>query len=85
MQTEVDVSYGTAALVVLDPTYFHLVPSFYVLSAAAIYTFLAGDPTINLLGPYGAGDVGAEIIHCRKTVCVPAPYAGLLLVMTSPR
>ena len=32
-----------------------------------------------LLGPYGVRDAGVEIIRCRNTVCVPAPYVGLLL------
>ena len=48
-------------------------------SVADIDTSLAGDPNVKFLGPYGAGDAGAEIIRCRKTVYVPAPYVGLLL------
>ena len=48
-------------------------------SAAAIDDSLAGDPNLTLVGPYGAGEVGVETIRCRKTVYVPAPYAGLLL------
>ena len=74
-----DVSYGTAPLAVWDPTYLHLAPAIYVPSAAAIDTSLAGDPNVTLLGPYGAGDTGVEIICCCKTVYVPAPYVGLLL------
>ena len=74
-----DVSYGTAPLAVWDPTYLHLYPAVYVPSAATIDTYLAGDTTINLLGPYGAGDAGAEIICCCKTVYVTALYVGLLL------
>ena len=74
-----DVSYGTAPLAVWDPTYLHLAQAVYVPSATAIYTYLAGDPIITLLGSYGAEDVGSEIIHCHKTVYVPAPYVGLLL------
>ena len=74
-----DVSYGTPPLVVWDPTYLHLAPGVYVPSAAAIDTSLDGDPNVTLLGPYSAGDAGAEIIRCRKTFYVPAPYVGLLL------
>ena len=74
-----DVSYGTAPLEVWYPTYPHLFPAVYIPSAATIDTSLAGDPTITLLGPYGAGDGGAEIMRCCKTVYVPAPYVGLLL------
>ena len=74
-----DVSYGTAPLAVWDPTYLHLAPAVYVPSAATIDTSLAGDSNITLLGPYGAGDAGVEIICCCKTVYVPAPYVGLLL------
>ena len=74
-----DVSYGTAPLAVWDHTYLHLAPAVYVTSAAAIDTFLVGDPNVTLLGPYGAGNAGTEIIHCRKTVYFPTPYVGLLL------
>ena len=66
-------------MAVWDPTYFHLAPDFYVTSAVAIDTSLAGYPNVTLLGPYGAGDIGAEIICCIKTVYVPAAYVGLLL------
>ena len=48
-------------------------------SFAAIDTYLAGDTTINLLRPYGAGDMGAEVIRCCKTVHVPDLYICLLL------
>ena len=48
-------------------------------SAAPIDTSLTGDPNVTILEPYGAGDVGDDIICCRKTVYVPAPYNGLLL------
>ena len=48
-------------------------------SAAAIDTSLSSDANVTLLGPYRAGDTGDEIIRCRKTVYVPAPYVGLLL------
>ena len=66
-----DMSYSTVPLAVWDPTYLHLAPAVYVPSAAAIDTSLAGDANITLLGPYGAGDAGAEIIRCCKTVYVP--------------
>ena len=56
-----------------DPTYLHLALDVYVPIAAAIDTSLAGDANITLLGPYGAGDAGVEIICCRNTVYVPAP------------
>ena len=62
-----------------DPIYLHLSPVVYVPSAAAIDTSLSGGANITLLGPYGAGDAGVEIIRCHKTVYVPAPYVGLLL------
>ena len=73
------VFYGIAPLAVWDPTYLHLDPAVYVTSATTIDTSLTGDPNITLLGPYGAGEVGAKIIRCCKTVYVPAPYIGLLL------
>ena len=59
----------------LHPPY----PDFYVTSADAINTSLSDDPTINLLGTYGAGDAGAEVICCCKTMYAPDPYVGLLL------
>ena len=74
-----DVSYGTVPLAMWDPTYLHLYPALYVPSTAAIDISLAGYPNVTLLGPYGVGDAGAEIIYFRKTVYVPAPYVGLLL------
>ena len=74
-----DVSYDTAPLSVWDPKYIHLTPAVYVPSAAAIDTSLYGDTNVTLLGPYGAGDAGVEIICYCKTVYVPARYVGLLL------
>ena len=62
-----------------DLTYLSFALAVYVPSAAAIDTSLFGDDNITLLGPYGAGDAGVEIIRCHKTVYVPAPYVGLLL------
>ena len=32
-----------------------------------------------MLGPFGVGDAGVEIVRCRKKVYVPAPYVSLLL------
>ena len=61
-----DVSYSIAPLVVWDPTYLHLAPIVYVPSAAAIDTSLAGNPNVTLLGPYGAGDAGVEIITVTR-------------------
>ena len=74
-----DVAYGTAPLAQWDPAYLHLAPAVLVPSAAAIDAAIAGDPDLNLLGPYRAGDAGVESIRCRNTVHVPAPYVGLLL------
>ena len=48
-------------------------------SAAAIDTPLSGDANVTIIGPYGAGDAGVEIIRCHKKVYVPAPYVGLFL------
>ena len=62
------------------PTYLHLALAIYVPSAAAIDTSIAGDSNITLLGPYGAGDTEVKIIRCCKTVYVPTPYVGLLLI-----
>ena len=77
--THGDESYGTMPLAVWDPTYLHLTPAVHVPSAAAIDMTLSGDANLTLLGPYGAGDSGVEIIRCRKTVYVPALYVGLML------
>ena len=74
-----DVSNGTETLAVWDPTYLYLAMAVYVPSAAAIDTSLSGYPNVSLLGLYGAGDAGAKIIRCRKTVYVPVPYVSLLL------
>ena len=74
-----DVSYGIVPLAEWDPTYLHLALAVYVLSAAAIDKSLSSDTNLTMLGPYRAGDAGVEIIRCRQTVYVPAPYVGLLL------
>ena len=74
-----DVSYGTAPLAKWDTTYLQPAPDVHVPSAAAIDMSLSCDVNLTLLGPYRAGDAGVEIIRCRKTVYVPAPYVGLLL------
>ena len=68
-----DVSYDTTPLVVWDPTYIHLAPAICMPSVAAIYTYITGDPNVNLIGPYGAGDTGAEIICCCKNVYFSTP------------
>ena len=73
------VSYGTAPLAVWDLTYLQLSPAVYVPNVAAIDTYLDGDPNITLLGPYSAGDAGAEIIHCRQTVYVPSAVHRLIV------
>ena len=80
-----DVSYGTAPLAVWDPTYLHLATVVYVPSAAAIDASLSGYHNVTLLGPYGAGDAGAEIMCCRKTAYFPVPYVGFFFVTISPR
>ena len=73
------MSYGTAPMANWDPTYLHFAPAVYVPSGAAIDTSLSGDAKLTLLGPYGLGDAGVEIILCRNTVYVAAPYVGLFL------
>ena len=50
-----DVSYGTAPLVVWDPTYLHIAPVIYVLSAAAI------DTSLSFFEHHAAGT-----LRCRK-------------------
>ena len=73
------MTYGTALLAQWDPAYLHLASAVHVPSAAMIDAAIAGDTNLKMLGPYAAGDVGVESIHCCKTVYVPAPYVGLLL------
>ena len=67
-----EVSYNTTPLAVWDATYLYLSPDVYVSIAAAIYTSLAGDSNITLLGTYGAGNAGVEIIRFCRTVYLPA-------------
>ena len=74
-----NVSYGTAPLTEWDPTYLHLALAAYVPSAAAINTSLSYIANLTLLGPYRAGNVGVEIIRCRKTLYFSTLYVGLLL------
>ena len=51
----------------------------YITSATVVDTYLYVDDNITLIGPSGAVDVVVEIIGCRNTVYVPAPYGVLLL------
>ena len=73
------MTFGTAPLAQWDPAYLHLATAVHVSSATMIDAAIAGDADLKMLGPYGAGEAGVEIVLCRKTVYVPAPYVGLLL------
>ena len=47
---------------------------------------LSGNPTVEVLGPFTAGDPDTEPLKCRKMVPVPAAYLHLLLDRTlTPR
>ncbi len=51
-----------------------------------IDTELAADPHVRLLGPYVHGDADTELVRCRRTCFVPAPYVALFLAHPlSPR
>jgi hypothetical protein len=40
---------------------------------------IAGDPTVELLGPYAQGEAGTELIKVRRTCFVPPKYVGMFL------
>jgi hypothetical protein len=40
---------------------------------------LGGDPTLNLVGPFGNDDAGTEVLRVRHTILVPFCYVRLLL------
>ena len=47
---------------------------------------LSGNPAVEVLGPFAAGDPDTEPLKCRKMVPVPAAYLYLLLDCTlTPR
>ena len=80
-----DVSYGTAPLVVWDPTYLHLTPAVYVPSAAAIDISLSGDANVTLLGTYSAGDAGGwNHMQSQDCVCTHALCGFIVVCWSKP-
>ena len=51
----------------------------HVLKVQAIYAALASDPKLDLLGTFSVDDVNVDAICIRKTIYIPAPFAGIFL------
>ena len=60
--------------------YFHQVPA-QILSptVVTIQTAFAADPLQLMMGPYGQGDQGTELLRVRRTCYCPGAYAALIL------
>ena len=75
-----DLLGGTAFNVVVDPGTFALIPNIVdVPSVATITAAIAGDPTLNFMGPYVNGDAGTETIRVRKIIPIPHIYTNIFL------
>lgn len=68
-----------AAICKWSLAYHDLLPQTRVADPATIDTALAGDPTINHLGPYANTDADTSIVITRRAMVVPPSYAPLLL------
>ena len=65
---------------------FAVVPEHVVPTLGNMNHLLLGNPAVELLGPFTAGDRDTESLKCRKMVPVPAAYLHLLLDRTlTPR
>ena len=65
---------------------FAVVPEHVVPTRENVTHLLSGNPTVEVLGPFTAGDPDTEPLKCRKMVPVPAAYLHLLLDRTlTPR
>jgi hypothetical protein len=69
-----------AVLVEWKSDYFHqLNQQVLVPMPDTIDATIAGDPTLELLGPYTPGEADTELIKVRKTCFIPPRYVGMLL------
>ena len=65
---------------------FAVAPEHVVPTWENVTHLLSGNPTVEVLGPFTAGDPDTEPLKCRKMVPVPAAYLHLLLDRTlTPR
>ena len=65
---------------------FAVAPEHVVPTRENVTHLLSGNPTVEVLGPFTAGDPDTEPLKCRKMVPVPAAYLHLLLDRTlTPR
>ena len=63
---------------------FAVAPEHVVLTLGNIDHLLSGNPAVEVLGPFTAGDPDTESLKCRKMVPVPAAYLYLLLYRIPP-
>ena len=65
---------------------FAVSPEHVVPTLGNLNHLLSGNPAVEMLGPFTAGDPDIESLKCRKMVPVPAAYLQLLLDQTlTPR
>jgi hypothetical protein len=69
-----------AILVEWKSDYFHqLNQQVLVPAPATIDATIAGQPDLELLGPYAQGEAGTELIKVRRTCFLPPKYVGMFL------
>jgi hypothetical protein len=69
-----------AIMVEWKSDYFHqLNQQVLVPAPATIDATIAGQPDVELLGPYAQGEAGTDLIKVRKTCFVPPKYVGMFL------
>ncbi|CAK9046738.1 CvfB_WH domain-containing protein (Fragment), partial [Durusdinium trenchii] len=75
-----DLHRNQAVLVEWKSEYFHqLNQQLLVPMPGTIDAILAGQPDVELLGPYAQGEAGTELIKVRRTCFVPPKYIGMFL------
>jgi hypothetical protein len=74
-----ELIHGQGVIVELPNQWFNLIPNIMVATAANIQGLLGGDATLEMLGPFNAGDADTVDIRTRSIVPIPNKYVGLFL------
>ncbi len=74
-----ELIHGQGVIVELPNQWFNLIPNITVATAANIQGLLGGDATLQMLGPFNAGDADTLDIRTRSIVPIPNKYVGLFL------
>ena len=75
-----DLLDGSCYNVVLNNNVFNLITNIVdVPTVQTIVTAIAGDPTLEMMGPYANGDAGTEVTRVRKIIPIPFAYTNIFL------